>query len=134
MLAVKIRPETESCVRHLAAAEGVSPEDFLATLIEKDLREKQAVQVGSAADDGDLLLQINRGLTEGQWQRYHQLRAKLEAATLTEGEHQELLQLSDYREMQNTKRLEALAQLARRRGVSLRMLMEELELLPVQYE
>jgi predicted DNA binding CopG/RHH family protein len=134
MIAVKIRPETETRVRDLAAAEGMSPEDFLATLIEEDLSEKYAAQVGSTVEEGDLLLQINRGLTEGQWQRYHQLRAKLEAATLSEGEHQELLQLSDYREMQNAKRLEALAQLARQRGISLRALMLELELLPIQYE
>lgn len=65
-----------------------------------------------------------------QWQRYHQLRGKLQAELLSEAEHQELLQLSDYREMQNAKRLEALVHLARLRGLPLRALMQQLELSP----
>jgi len=130
MIAIKIRPETESQVRHLAAAEGISAEDFLATLIEEDMRTKQAAQLTLEVDETTLLQQINIGLSEQQWQRYHALRAKLDAETLTEPEHQELLQLSDYREEQNAKRLEALSVLARQRGISLRSLMVALELIP----
>ncbi len=127
-IAVEIRPEIESRVRTLAAAKGLSPEKFLSALIEWDIQEKKTLS--SAFDETYLLQEINRGLTQEQWQRYHQLREKLQAEILSEAEHQELLQLSDYREMQNAKRLEALAHLSRLRGLSLRALMQQLELIP----
>ncbi|MCB0061006.1 MAG: hypothetical protein KDE19_02780 [Caldilineaceae bacterium] len=134
-IAIEIQPETESRIRTLAAANGVSPEDFLSTLVEKDIQRRPAPAPNVATiDETQLLQQINGGLTQEQWQRYHHLRAKLEAATLSAAEHQELIQLSDYREMQNVKRLEILAQLAQLRGVSLRALMEELELIPTNDE
>lgn len=117
-ITIDIKPETESRVRVLAAAEGTSPESFLSTLIEKDIQELSFPDGITAEDEAHLLQQINRGFTEEQWQRYHQLRSKLQDGSLSDEEHQELLQLSDHREMQNVQRLAMLAQLAQMRGVS----------------
>lgn len=81
-----------------------------------------------------LLKQINIGLSQEQWQRYRALRAKLKDETLNESEHQELLALSDYREIQNAKRLKALAQLANLRHRSLREIMQDLGIITPSYE
>jgi hypothetical protein len=61
------------------------------------------------------------------------LRAKREVETLTEAEHQTLIQLSSAIEAIGADRLEALATLAQIRQVSLTELMKMLGIQPVTY-
>ena len=74
----------------------------------------------------DLLRRINQGLPVGKQQRFDELTVKRRADTLNPDEHQELLQVLDQIEQHDVKRLEALAELAQVRNVSIRVLMKDL--------
>ena len=84
-------------------------------------------------EEADLLLKINHGLTPDFQQRYNALIAKRQASTLTPEEYTELLSLSNQLEKLEASRLEALAELARLRKITLKALMEELEIQPPAY-
>jgi hypothetical protein len=77
-----------------------------------------------------LLERINEGLSAETWQRYHELKAKRDAATLTPEEHAELIALSDTIEAWNVRRLEFAAELARLREVPFPELVRQLGLVP----
>ncbi|MEB3164256.1 MAG: hypothetical protein VKK80_13595 [Prochlorothrix sp.] len=78
------------------------------------------------AHESDLLDRVNQPVPADLQAEYQILRAKREAETLTETEHQRLLDLSNQIEIFGAKRLEALALLAQLRQVSLPALMDQL--------
>lgn len=80
------------------------------------------------AHKSDLLDRVNQPVPADLRAEYQVLRAKREAETLTESEHQCLVELSEQVEMFGAKRLEALALLAQLRQVSLPALMDQLGL------
>jgi hypothetical protein len=89
-------------------------------------RAKQQARSVSRAELELLLEKINRGLPSDLQMRLNQLNAKRRAETLTAEEHRDLLNLTDQVEALQAERIEALAQLARLRGLPLRSLMQEL--------
>jgi hypothetical protein len=86
-----------------------------------------------SADETDLMLKINRRVSPDVQMRFNELVDKRQAEALTPEEHQELLSLTDQLEKADAERMKYLAELARIRGVSLDVLMEELELHPPVY-
>jgi hypothetical protein len=82
----------------------------------------------SSATEGNLLQKIGQTLPPAIQQRYNDLRAKLQAETLTPAEHQELLNLTDIMEQFDAERLQHLLALAQLRQVSLPELMEQLNI------
>ena len=86
-----------------------------------------------SADETELMLKINQGLSPDMQMRFDELVGKLQAETLTQEEHQELLALTDQIEKTDAERIKYLAELARIRGISLDVLMEELEIHPPAY-
>jgi hypothetical protein len=80
--------------------------------------------------EAELLQQINRGLPENIQHRYDQLRAKLNAETITPQEHQELLALVDLVEQADAQRLQHLIKLSQLRQVPLPDLMHQLGIHP----
>jgi hypothetical protein len=78
--------------------------------------------------EAELLLRINGRLPEDVQRRYAELIAKRDAETLGDEEHQELLRLTKQVEAFDVARVEALSQLASRRGVTLSALMRQLEI------
>lgn len=87
----------------------------------------------SAAETA-LLLKINQGFAPAPRQRYDELLEKRDARTLTPAEYQELLALTDQVEAFNVERVQALADLARLRQVSLPEVMRQLGLDTPAYE
>jgi hypothetical protein len=85
------------------------------------------------AQEAALLVQINQGVPLDLHQRYQALAEKRDAETLTEVEYQELLALSDRIEILAAQRVEALAQLAQLRQVSLLQVMEDLGIQSASY-
>jgi hypothetical protein len=79
-------------------------------------------------EEGELLLRINGRLPEDVQRRYAELIARRDAETLGDEEHQELLRLTKQVEAFDVARVEALSQLASRRGVTLSALMRQLEI------
>lgn len=74
--------------------------------------------------------QIDWGLPEDTQSRYNELRAKLQAETITPDEHQELLSLVDTVEQADADRLQSLIELAQLRQLSLTDLMSQLGIRP----
>jgi IS30 family transposase len=93
------------------------------------LRTQRKAHVSPTAQ-AHLLDQINQGIPNELRRQYQSLYAKREAETLTEAEHQTLVQLSSQIEALGAQRLEALAQLAQLRQVSLSELMATLGIQP----
>jgi hypothetical protein len=85
------------------------------------------------AEEAQLLDKINQGIPPELRVQYQVLRAKREAENLTEFEYDTLIQLSNQIEQLGAQRLEALANLAQLREVSLSQLMETLGIQPVNY-
>lgn len=81
--------------------------------------------------EAELLLDINRRLPDDVQRHYDELIAKREAETLTPDEHAELLRLTQQVEAFDVARLEALSMLASCRGVTLSVLMRQLEIEPL---
>jgi len=86
-----------------------------------------------SADETELMLKINQGLSSDMQTRFDELVVKRQAETLTQGEHQELLSLTDQIENADAERMKYLAKLAGIRGISLDVLMEALEIHPPAY-
>ncbi len=76
--------------------------------------------------EADLLQQINLGLSSDRWEHYHTLLAKRRTETLTPAEHATLIDISDQIEQANVQRIQALIELAKLRGQSLSIVMQEL--------
>lgn len=74
----------------------------------------------------NLLQQINEAVPAVIQSRFDDLVQQREAGSLTREEHQELLQLVDVVEQIDAHRMEALAELAQLRNVSLREVMKQL--------
>ena len=86
------------------------------------------------ADESSLLLKIGQGFAPAAQQRYDALLEKRDARTLTPAEYEELLALTDQVEAWNVERVQALADLARLRQVSLPELTRQLGLASPAYE
>ncbi len=83
---------------------------------------------GLSKDESELLLKINRGLPPDIQERYDELIAKRQSETLTPGEYDELLRLTDQVEKLDAERIEHLKELAHLRQTSLTALMENLHI------
>jgi hypothetical protein len=79
-------------------------------------------------EEAERLWRINGRLPEDVQRRYAELIARRDAETLGDEEHQELLRLTKPVEAFDVARVEALSQLASRRGVTLSALMRQLEM------
>ena len=84
-------------------------------------------------EEAQLLQKINQGIDSELRSRYQVLREKRETETLTDGEYEILIQLSNQIEQCGAQRLEALASLAQLRQVSLSVIMASLGIQPVTY-
>jgi hypothetical protein len=82
-------------------------------------------------EEAQLLHKINQGIDPELRAQYQTLRAKKEAETLIDDEYNTLIKLSNTIELFGAQRLEALANLAQLRQVSLSELMEILSIQPV---
>jgi len=86
--------------------------------------ERKAAHLSSA--ESGLLIRISEGLPSEMAERLSSLRAKREDETITDEEYAELTLLSDRAEELHAERLAALAELARLRGVTLSVLLDQL--------
>jgi hypothetical protein len=112
----------------LHAAEQLEPEE-LDTFARSVVALRTARSAGVLPQgEAELLLRINEVPDPEVARRYDHLIERRRAETLTPEEHAELLALTARMEALDGRRLEALAELAQKRGVTLRTLMQELGL------
>ncbi|EGJ30530.1 MULTISPECIES: hypothetical protein [Moorena] len=81
-----------------------------------------------SSDQARLLITINQGVPADIQNRYDELIQKRKMETLTAEQYKELLALSDQVETIEAKRVEAMAELARLRQISLSTLMADLDI------
>ncbi len=127
-LNLDVSTELEHQILLEARRKGLDPNGFVLGL----LREYLASPAVSTAQqsESELLEEINRGFPAGHWRRYGELVKKRRAETLTAEEHAEMLAMIQVREQANVHRVECLAELAKRRQVPLRVLMEQMGIEP----
>jgi len=102
-------------------------DQFLAEVI--TLRAKRQAPSLSRRES-ELLAKINQHLTAELQGRFEELVAKRQDEILTPEEHEELLRLTEQAEHIDVERIEALAQLAKLRGISVDKLMDQLGIKP----
>ena len=110
----------------LKAIEQLNPQELDQLVIEvQNLRDRRGTARLTAAES-NLMNRINHGLPEALRSRYNELIVRRRNEVLTSEELDELLRLTALVEQLEGSRLEALAELARLRGVALAALMAEL--------
>jgi hypothetical protein len=88
----------------------------------------QERESAAVTTEAPLLDVVHRSLPQPTQQRWDELLAKRDDASLSESEYEELLQLTDEVEALNVQRMTAVSQLAQARGVDLRTIMRQLNL------
>lgn len=97
--------------------------------IEKEMGHS-AKATSLSREETELLLKINEGLPEKVQLMYKELLHKLTQETITEPEHQELLQLIPQMEAKSAERLKYLVQLAQLWNTSVDEVMDRLGIKP----
>ena len=122
-LVLDLPAEVEAKVREVAQAEGLDAVAFVREATEARLRQHDPSR---SLTETDLLARINRGFPETFWNRFRTLAAKCDAGTLTPEEQQEFVAQTDQTENRDAQRLMYLAELAQRRGITLKALVTSL--------
>lgn len=122
---IQMTPDLESRLRDEAGRAGLNESQFVLATLEERLKKAKPGTVLSQQETA-LLSQINVGLPQVTWRRFHELNGKRQAETLATPEHAELLDLINQVELYGAKRLGYLNQLAKLRGVTLDEVMAQL--------
>jgi len=109
-----------AAVSHLSLAE---LEQVFASVLALQAQRKAA---HLSAAESALLVRINQGLPAELRERITLLKARREEETITDAEYTELTRLTDQTEEVHAERMAALVELAKVRGVSLPVLMDQL--------
>ncbi len=135
-MTIDLTPELETQLQEVAAKEGIAPDRFVLDTLKEKLYQERAVQSVPHLSkvESKLMQKISAGLPVETWQRYHTLRAKCQAETLTPEEHQGLILLSNQVEMDYAERLGFVLELAHLRGTSLEAQMKTLGIPQHAYE
>ena len=120
---VEARLSFEDLLKAIEQLETDELERFVVRLI--DLKAQRSAP-SLAPRETELLAKVNRGLPPDFAARYQELVQRRRSGSLSADEHDELLRLSDQVEQLDAERVEALAELASLRGISLSRLMTEL--------
>ena len=117
--------ELELRIRAAAEKQGLQPTEYVLRVLADHVSSSGS---GIRLDEveTELLAQINMGLADSEWERYHELIKRRQNESLTDEEHQELLRVSDRLEKQNVRRIECVSKLAQRRGLPLAEVMLQL--------
>jgi hypothetical protein len=122
-LTLDLPVELADRLREKAAEAGINPETCALQLLEGELSDKPL----SEMDENELLLEAVRGLPESVWTRYHEfLQLRQRNGGLAEADQGAFCELNELVETTHARRVKYAAELASRRGVDLRVLMDQL--------
>jgi hypothetical protein len=108
-LTVNLAPESVDALYELAGRTGQDLDSTVAVLLREQLQRHVPPDAPTSCcspAETHLLQQLQHGLPEEIWQRYHELVARRETEELTDTEQAELLRLADAVEGWNVRRLE----------------------------
>src|ERR1051326_980156 len=130
-LTVDLPPELAEALSSLAQRTGQKLDQVVAQLLQAQVRQQgECFHPASvcSTEETRLLQELQEGLPESTWRRYHELVARRESETLPDDEQPELVALADTVEGWNVRRLELARDLAELRGVPWQTIVEELDL------
>ena len=127
-ITINLSPELEEILKEVAARTGKDVDNYIVSMLEEKLLPGPG---GLREREGELLQQINLGISPEEWRRFFQLVEQRDAEQLPREEYQELLDLTEAIESANARRMEHLVELSILRKVPLDELMEELGIQPV---
>jgi hypothetical protein len=129
-ITLSLPPEIEQQLYQRAAAAGVPAEaivlDALAEQFDRSSQPDSALT--PLQEESRLLAAINQRLPEATLRRYYALMDRRRDETLTEAEHAELITLNNVVEQAHVARLEKVFELARLKGIEVKVLMKQLGL------
>lgn len=129
-ITLQLPPDLEQKLRDEAAKQGIDPDRYILNALQERFQAQASQPAPLPKPEADLLQQINLGLSSDRWEHYHTLLAKRRTETLTPAEHATLIDISDQIEQANVPRIQALIELAKLRGQSLPIVMQELGIQP----
>ena len=124
---LNVPPEMERKLKQAARQLGLNPDSYIVRLLQQELQARVTPARLSPAET-DLLQRINSSLSTVEWEQYRTLLMKRDVETLSNDEQAELIALSDQIEEGNVRRMEAVAELARVRKVTVPEIMTTLGL------
>lgn len=128
-ITLNLSPELEHKLHSEAARLGLEPDFYILSTLQERLQPKSPDPT-SQPTEAELLQQINIGFSAPTWNQYHILIAKRRAETLSNAEHEQLIQLSNQLENLNVTRCQALIKLAKLCSQPLADLMQTLGINP----
>ena len=124
-LVLQINPSLEKRMRQDALRKGVELSQFIVQFLESNFPEEKPKTKALSKHETVLLQQINGNIPVDTWERYHILRDRLQAETMSTSESAEYAAINQQIEAANVKRLAALIELAKIRNISLDALMKQ---------
>jgi hypothetical protein len=129
-ITLDISADLESRLRQEAAKQGMDPIQYIVQAVRSRLQQQNSAVHCLDAEQSRLLEEINRGLSQDEWNRYYALVAKRQTGVLSGDEFAELMAASHRIEELSARRMECLAELSRLRGTSLSELLDQLGIEP----
>ncbi len=131
-IVLNLTPEIESKVREAARLEGMDVSAYLREAAEARLHQLDPAR---SITEAELMERINQcSFPEAFWNRFRVLVAKQTAGMLSLQEQQELIEHTTQTEDRDAERLPFLAELAKRRRITIQALMTELGLRPAAFD
>ena len=127
-LTIDIVSDLEARLLAIAERQGIDPTQYVVNAVRERLQADSTPQL--SAEQSRLLDDINFGLSQSEWDRYHDLVEKRQCEAISDDQYAELVATSDRIETLNAQRMERLAELARSRGTTLPDLMGQLGITP----
>lgn len=120
---IELSRQEEDIVQRRAARLGITAEEYVRRTVGRGLRSGRFSPLTLTDDEQQALTQLNARLPSTFWERYAELSTKLRARTLSDAEHEEIMQLAAREEAWNGERLLLLQKMAASRQASLLDLM-----------
>ena len=127
-ITIQLPTELEKRLKEIAAERGEEVEDLIADLLKEKLLP---IPNRMQRKEAELLLKINLGISEEEWNHFYQLLEKRDMEIMTPQEHRELIDLTEKIEKANTRRMQYLTELALLKNISLDQLMNDLGIEPI---
>ena len=118
-ITVQLGLEVKKKLQKLTSKKGIKVEQFIAELIQKHLEAEPT-------EEEELIAKIQQGISVEKWNKYYELKEKRVAQTLTEKEHQELINIYGQIEEANAERILNLVRLSKLTEKPVRDLMKDL--------
>jgi hypothetical protein len=130
-LIIQLPSTIEQNLKENASKQGVTLEDYILQLLVSKGSSKKSKKRNKAWTEDELLMNIQLKIHPKDLESYHRLTERFNSNTLTEAEHERLLQLHDIIEMAHAERMKYVIALAQLRRQTIEQTMQDLGIKPL---